>query len=566
MSIEDVLSGAARWHVECGDCLDVLRAMPDASVDAVVTDPPYGLHFMGKAWDRFTIDRQTATKRRRSKSPPVGSGDMHSAAQTAGEYDFRRNPEFCEFMRLVGAELLRVAKPGAHLVMFGGQRTHHWAWAGVELAGWEIRDTLSWIFGSGFPKSLNISKAIDSADGLTDQREIVHSYTAGGNAGTPTREKGGTYVTGAPNSAPVELHVTRGASDRSQAWDGWGSALKPAHEPICLARKPLGQTVAANVLQHGTGGLNIDACRVATDWNEPDRPESWKRSGHTANADAEKIAAPPGNGIECHPGGRWPANVILGHSESCRVVGEGRVLGSNFQGHPEGHKNQVYGKDLRPRAPSGYADADGLETVPVYDCAHDCPVRLLSEQSGELTSGGRSGVVDTIGYGGRGQPFAAQTIEPSSGTAARFFNQFELDEKLDAPFFYCAKAATAEREDGLARLPTRTAGELTSRKNGTDGLKSPRAGAGRTSSGRRNSHPTVKPVALMRWLVRLVTPPGGVVLDPFAGSFTTGVACWLEDFRVIGIEREAEYVDIGRARVAHAQRLGRQQALFEAAQ
>lgn len=387
------------WQVEQGDCLAVLRACPSNVVDALVTDPPSGIGFMGREWDS---DR--------------GGRDAWIA-----------------WLAERAREALRLLKPGAHGLVWALPRTSHWTATALEDAGFEVRDIVCHLFGTGFPKSIRLGK--------------------------------------------------RGA----------GTALKPAAEHWILVRKPCDGTTTATFERWGTGGLEIDACRISTDWNEPDRPESWKRSGHSAKPDAEKIAAPPGRGIECHPAGRWPANVVLSHSEAC-------------------------------------GDA----------CAEGCAVRGLDEQAGERKSGAvkpgsrRAG----LGYhGAKGSVLPER--DASSGGASRFF--------------YCAKPSPAERDLGLDALPVRTPAELTGRAEGSAGMSNSRAGAGRTA-GRKNHHPTVKSIALMRWLVRLVTPPGGVVLDPFTGSGTTGCAAVLEGAHFAGIEQDPEYVTIARARISAVSR------------
>jgi len=381
------------WTIHHGDCREVMATLDAESVDAIVSDPPYGLSFMGKGWDHGV--------------PGV------------------------EFW----TEALRVAKPGAHLLAFGGTRTYHRLACAIEDAGWEIRDCVMWVYGSGFPKSHDVSKAIDKAAGA-EREKRWKAVTANSSVGTleprpwldEARKNGGCFVDG---DAP--------ATDAARQWSGWGTALKPAWEPIIVARKPLVGTVAENVLTHGTGAINVDGCRVKTDdslnggayaKNGTERTDEWGASnGFRRNQALEYV----------QPSGRWPANLI--HDGSEEVVG------------------------LFP------VTKDGVSSPNV---------------KGKEAYGGGFGGAFHPGYGG-------------GGSAARFF--------------YCAKASKADR--------------------GSD-----------------NKHPTVKPTDLMRYLCRLVTPPGGVVLDPFTGSGSTGKAATLEGFRFIGIEREAEYVQIAKARIA----------------
>jgi DNA modification methylase len=406
-----VLAGEKRWHAENADSIDAIATIPDASVDAIVCDPPAGISFMARGWDSDKGGRDA----------------------------------WIDWLRCIMSECLRVLKPGGHALVWAIPRTSHWTGTAIELAGFEVRDVVTHLFGSGMPKSKNISLAIDKSIGIDDQRAVVHSYTAGGNAGTSTKAKGGTYVVGAPNSKAVELKVTKGANEISQRFDGWGTGLKPAVEFWFLARKPcVAGSLYENALKYGTGGININATRIPTDWKR--RPESWHRSGHSAKPDAKKIAAPPGKGIQCHPLGLHPANLTIDD--------------------------------------------------------------FITEQLGDK-----------------------------------------------AQFFYVAKTSTKEREAGCESLPKRMNVEIVDRGADSAGINNPRAGAGRTSSGRANHHPTVKPLALMRWLVRLVTPPGGIVLDPFMGSGSTGCAAVLEGLRFIGIELDADYVRIAESRIAHWEKL-----------
>jgi len=356
-----------------GDCVEVMASLPAASVDAIVTDPPYGLEFMGKEWDSF--------------EEPEFPNDR--AARTAA---------FGEWCATWAVEAFRLLKPGGHLLAFGGSRTWHRLAVAVEDAGFELRDSIAWLYGSGFPKSLNVARAIDKTTG--------HVGDAIGTETVDVETQGGHMHTG--RDRKMAERVVRAASEQAAAWQGWGTALKPAFEPIVVARKPLRGSVARNVLDHGTGALNIDACRVPADADYEAKYASvvghasnrrfvygeWSWSGVRENS--------------AHPAGRWPTNVVLS-----------------------------------------------------------------ADQAAELADAGR------------------------------YFPTFR----------YEAKAPSDER---------------------------PRVGV--------VAHPTVKPLDLMRWLVRLVTPPSGTVLDPFAGSGTTAEACFIEGFRCVTIERTADYLPLIRAR------------------
>jgi DNA modification methylase len=454
------------WTIHHGDCREVMATLDAESVDAIVSDPPYGLSFMGKGWDHGV--------------PGV------------------------EFW----TEALRVAKPGAHLLAFGGTRTYHRLACAIEDAGWEIRDCVMWVYGSGFPKSHDVSKAIDKMDASEEQerrrlrfttwvrstgvtsRQIDeatgtnmggHYTTAGSQPAIMTREHleqcrhllgdvpewvereadirsvesrnmaerqvyeryetgiGGVTMNNGAGQWRGEITKSHAHTDAARQWSGWGTALKPAWEPIIVARKPLVGTVAENVQTHGTGAINVDGCRV----HGGVRPliES------TASLPPKNALGGSLNGSRCAGTtslGRWPANLI--HDGSDEVVG------------------------LFPQSKStgGQASLGAFRNGDVYGKGRD------ERESRDP------------GFG-------------DSGSAARFF--------------YCAKASKADR--------------------GSD-----------------NKHPTVKPTDLMRYLCRLVTPPGGIVLDPFTGSGSTGKAAILEGFRFVGIEREAEYVEIAKARIA----------------
>lgn len=412
-----------KWQVLCGDSLHVLRDLPDNSIDAIVTDPPYGIAFMAKKWD----------------------------------YDVPSTE--------LWVECLRVLKPGGHLLAFAGTRTQHRMAVRIEDAGFEIRDMIAWIYGSGFPKSLDVSKAIDRAAGA--EREVVGEKKSGLSGGSGSTV--GRFTDSRNERGMVD--VTAPATDNAKRWEGWGTCLKPALEPVTVARKPLDGTVAENVVKHGTGAMNIDACRIETDdgyekaW---DRPVKW--------------AGPMGNlhGIdkvekdisEYRPtGGRWPANLI--HDGSEEVVALFPEVGASKSGGQGGWQDQYVGGSYTP--------------------------------------------IDRTGY------------DEPAGSAARFF--------------YTAKVGRAERQVGCEDIPKP---EQTVRDEG---------GAQHTRDVEmaNNHHPTVKPVDLMRYLIRLVTPKGGVVLDPFLGSGSTGIAALLEDCLFVGIEREPAYAEIASARIKAAE-------------
>jgi site-specific DNA-methyltransferase (adenine-specific) len=405
-----------------GDCLEVLKTMADCSVDSVVTDPPYGISFMGKKWDH-----------------QVPSVD-------------------------VWRECLRVLKPGGHMLVACGTRTQHRMVVNIEDAGFEIRDVITWLYGSGFPKSLDVSKAIDKAAGA--EGPII-----GKNPAFRARQL--DHDTDWETAMRPE-HKRGPATDAAKQWQGWGTALKPACEFWTLARKPLTGTVAQNVQEHGTGAINVDGCRVDTsdtDLEELNRPN--KRPGDGASGFMTSTAR------QFTPAsGRWPANLIL----------------------------------------------------------DEVAAEMLDEQGGVLKSGAMNAVrSDRLGYHGNGSG-AEWDHGPNSGGASRFF--------------YVAKASKAERNAGCEGLPLVKVKfrEGVLDENGFHG----QTGKPNKPITNQNHHPTVKPIKLMRYLCRLITPPGGTVLDPFTGSGSTGVGAAAEGFDFIGIEREAEYVAIASARYGAA--------------
>jgi len=411
-------------RVVCGDCLDVLKTIPDNRIHATVSDPPYGLAFMGKEWDHGV--------------PGV----------------------------LFWEQVFRVLKPGAHLLAFGGTRTHHRLAVAIEDAGFEVRDSLHWIYGTGFPKSLDVGKAIDKAAGA--ERGVLRvedrrSEYDGRKRNSKAINTNWRSAEGRTDVIDVSTRViTDPATHEAKQWDGWGTALKPAHEPIILARKPFKGTVVDCVCKHGTGGICIDGCRVATNDN--------LNGGGYSPGDPAGMWTPGegGGGLKRKPGefkqpaGRWPPNVILTHSPDCGAI-----------------------------------------------CAEDCPVREIDRQGGHSTTGRRSkrsreSVVSGTQWGTNNH--CSKEYPNESGGASRFFPVFK----------YCPKAPKKER----------------------------------TCNGKvENKHPTVKPIALMRYLVRLITPPNGIVLDPFMGSGSTGIAAIEEGFKFIGIDKDEESYETAKKRM-----------------
>ena len=431
-----------------GDCLEVLRGMEADSVDAVVTDPPYGLSFMGKGWD-YEVPTED-----------------------------------------VWRECLRVLKPGGHLLAFAGTRTQHRMAVRIEDAGFEIRDMIAWVYGSGFPKSMDVSKAIDKAAGVTgtygDPKSAAHAgwIDRGKMRGGEGHEGYQRPWMANPSAVSNAARKYEGASDAARQWDGWGTALKPALEPITVARKPLVGTVAANVLQHGTGAINVDGCRVPTEEAIPVMKSTGGRKFEQTHTQPDRRNQQVGVQTQ----GRWPANLI--HDGSDEVVG------------------------LFPQTTSG------------------------SRKAGRHVVAGGQGR-----YGEFAEGDLPEVIG-DSGSAARFF--------------YCAKASKADRDEGCEGLEERGRSEVYG--TGMNAATKCDLANGHTPESvearplRRNIHPTVKPTALMRYLCRLVTPPNGIVLDPFMGSGSTGKAAILEGFRFVGIEREADYIEIARARIEAASR------------
>jgi site-specific DNA-methyltransferase (adenine-specific) len=388
------------------------------------------------------------------------------------------------------------------------------------MAGFEIRDSIGWVYGSGFPKSLDVAKAIQKASGVEP-------------TGYKENKDGRFYGGGDWNETPRQLFMPEPEGEAKQ-WQGWGTALKPALEPIVVARKPLIGTVAENVLTHGTGGLNIDASRIGTE----------QRINPPTSANANRVAMGEYWDPEAQPTtvqGRWPANLILSHTESCQSTG--KTIKSKTGA---GKRTATFGTQDTQSGGDGSGGWSGYEyETEVYECVEGCPVKTLDEQSGQS----KSPKTYVRGVGTlEGERVAYANIGEVAGTESQNYG----DSGGASRFFYVAKASKRDRNEGLEELLETSAADMVEREPDSAGMNSPRAGAGRTS-GAKNFHPTVKPTALMQYLVKLITPPGGTVLDPFTGSGSTGKAAILEGFDFIGIELTEDYWPIIEGRLKHAE-------------
>lgn len=487
-----------------GDCREVMAGLEPESFDAVVTDPPYDLTSgkKGGTGERsLNLDSPYGRAR-------IGTGGFMGATWDATGVAF--DPE-------TWRAVYRVLKPGGWVLAFGATRTWHRLVCAIEDAGFEVRDQaaaltgqdapgLMWMYGNGFPKSLDVAKAIDKAAGA--EREVIAT-------GEPLRR----MIPGARQNATGSWvkddgrefvpTVTEPATAEAAEWDGWGTALKPAWEPIAVARKPLAGTVAQNVLAYGTGALNIDGCRVsAVTGDYAHQPNDLGKRDDETNWRIEARKVPP------HDAGRWPSNVLFTHSANCEPAGTA-VIPGNIRLNPTvvaARENIAKGAEKeRRRGQRGHGNADGTETIEVWDCAPGCPVAELDRQSGVLTSGanptrrGSDKFRDAYGeFAGQRECEAARGAD--SGGASRFFPVFK----------YEPKAPQAERP----RLPDGTA------------------------------HNTVKPLDLMCWLVRLVSRRDALILDPFAGSGTTGEACVVEGRRCVLIERDPRFAELVKVRLS----------------
>ena len=498
-----------------GNNIELLKQYPDNYFDAIVTDPPYGL---GKEPNAEDLMKDWIEK---GYHEVTGKGFMGK------EWDaFVPQPIFWK-------EIFRVLKHGGHVVAFYGTRTYDWGVMAMRFAGFEVRDCIQWIYGSGFPKSYNVAKGMEAKllfdDGSGRSQKLLKGerVDAGMFLHKTNYEQGVESKDYSVLSRDKVIDVDF-QTEEAKKWNGWGSALKPANEPIVLARKPLekGLSIAENVLKWGTGGINIDGCRVSginmtkggCKFNSAFFESG--ESNFTKDFDESK--------------GRFPANLILTHHPECECKGVKKVKA--IKGGNSGTiSNNVYGKfnGEKNNNGTGYGDENGEETIEDWNCHPDCPIKIMDEQSGVLKSGDMNG--EYYGFGKHGiYGKGGKTKGVSYG-----------DKGGASRFFYCAKASKSERNKGLEGFEEKI---IEGRDKGQDERSvayKPRP------SVMKNIHPTVKPIALMRYLVRMITPPNGIVLDPFCGSGTTGIACKLEGVDFVGMEQDTEYTKIAEARITN---------------
>lgn len=451
-----VIIGNATLHL--GDCISTMAGMPDNSIEACLTDPPYGLSQHSEADIRKCMTAWLA-----GDSYEHGKAGFMSARWDS----FVPGPEMWK-------ELYRVLKPGAHLLVFAGTRTSDLMGMALRLAGFEFRDQIMWTFSSGFPKSLDVSAAIDKMKGA--EREVVG---IAGKSGITRQCMAGDFAGG-------EYMITSPATPEAAQWDGWKSALKPAYEPILLFRKPLDGTIAETVLKWGCGGLNVDSCRIG------EKTETHaSKPRHDRNGFVDGFVG--GTVTQAHNHGRFPANIILDSSEEVE------------------------------------------KCFPVTSSGKPCGVKKASSSIyGKFRTG-----IEITGFG-------------DTGSASRFFQHCdysveeiaEMNEIELKRIVYCAKASKKDRNEGCESIGAK--------QYSHDGREKPIENAfQRNESVSSNNHSTVKPSSLLRYLLKMICPPGSAVIDPFFGSGSTGKAALLEGFKVVGIEREPEYFEIAKARCAH---------------
>lgn len=505
-----------------GDALDVLPTLPEASFDAVLCDPPYGIKFMGKKWDdpgsfvERRPERDNVWDRVGGNHNPTSSADRARTQRSEG----RKMQAWCEAW---AAEVLRVLKPGAFLLAFGGTRTYHRLAVAVEDAGFEIRDSLlagAWVYSQGFPKALDVSKAIDKEAGASAEREVIgrrvpppdSDFWRMGFGVEGIERHGGTAVKSAVyeggRKCGLGAPITAGATEEAARFDGWKSALKPAWEPVVVGMKPLDGTFARNAVEHGVAGLNVDGARIEAGGPSPVSPERYMEDRPAEHA------------------GRYPSNLLLTHHPDCRRAGTRRVKGSAPASGPTLNGGGACSTRGDYSGERGTPPDYSKEEIVAWECSPECPVAALNAQAGERSSGLMSaGTVraakdhpGSVVYGTYGGNATNTDTPGDAGPASRFFFQAGFDPADAFGLYYCAKASTAER--GGSR------------------------------------HPTIKPLELVTYLAKLLLPPPRRdgrprrILVPFSGAGSEIIGAFRAGWEeAVGIEREPESVEDAERRI-----------------
>lgn len=512
-----------------GDCLQQLTTLPSESIDSIVTDPPYGLDFMGKKWDY-----------------DVPSVDIWK-------------------------ECLRVLKPGGHLLAFFGTRTYHRGVVRIEDAGFEIRDQIMWIYGSGFPKSHNIGKAIDKAAGV--EREVVGTKRKSDIRGsTVSGEWQGLHE---PDKGIIDVEYTAPATDLAKKWDGWGTALKPANEPIVVARKPLekGLTIAENVIKWGTGAINIDECRI--EFTSDADAKAGRSERKTTSKGFQSFTEGEHDSLDrsdrSHITGRWPANILF-DEEAAAVLDEQtkekqptsrffKVINNKDNLCQDQNQNQDNANPAEKILDQEDQRLSSVLEVVKINFKKDPNLKAYLDY---IPDSKKCSLIQNLAKHVE-KPESIGTTEIIQSLLRLFGSALHVtDESINLEnqsnklgqtrFLYQAKASKSERNKGLEGMPTVKTNKMGSFGD-QENFECP-DGASRKgdkgSSSQQNFHPTVKPVKLMEYLIKLVTPPNGTVLDPFMGSGSTGVAARELGFNFIGCELSDEYFEIAKKRVENA--------------
>jgi len=478
------------------------------SIDAIVTDPPYGLEFMGKEWDKLWDKREFGIDEYSKKSYTCSDGSTRKSnpvSRKLSNPNYKAGIEAQLWHTYWLSEAYRVLKPGGSMLTMGGARTFHRLACALEDSGFIIKDTLMWIYGSGFPKAQEVSVLVDAKILGISTKEVKKR-----------RE-----------------NVTIPLTPEGEYWNGFKvGGVKPAYEPIVWAVKPPEGAYVDNVLKYGIGAVNVDESRASPDMQD------YKSKQHNK--------------------GRFPANIMLSHHPECQQIGVKRVRGA-WSNKGITKNKRIFNADLGQNMPANkdkYYDSKGYETVESWNCHPDCAVRILDEQSGELKSGARKGgedfklgrYKDQKGHWGIKK---GGTCESSSGGASRFF--------------YCAKASRRERNVGLELMKDKmfgqSGGAQVALRKGQSKYKQEHIGLNRIKKV-KNDHPTVKPIALFQYLIKLVTRKGQIVFDPFVGSGTTVIAALLSERKSIAIDNNSQYLKIAKARIEYWSKLPSQMELI----